>query len=376
MQSASSNRIGSSNQWPYRPYSKQQAGKFFGHPLWHWLVVVSLVVIIIPFASFAGSYMFAQTVGKTDIAQQNQLSSAPGQPIIITQGGNVAAATQGAGALTNYNDNLDFYVGDKYAGGGVASATIKIYMGTQQYDSLTSGSDGSISSGKKYQSGDVLDIQVTKSSSITWFQWTVPQVKESFLSSGTNLAVPDLLISQYTAWTTMFTVGSSSYDGATLGQTNLTGAKNLGTGSRPGTNQFTATISVSEGTDNKGFISSYDPINKIWLNAYIYMWVNGTAYSDVSVTGFEHAQDKGSTMHYAHELTGESITKWKSGNDYLLPGSTAFPFTVDLSGYNATSANLGFKVVAWGNWDYFMQRSSWGPNSVSNIAQKDFDLIN
>ncbi|MFC1754230.1 hypothetical protein ACFL96_12715 [Thermoproteota archaeon] len=281
--------------------------------------------------------------------------------------------------LEHYNGELKFFVGDALAGGGVASATVKVYNGDTNADTLTTDSDGTKTTGTKYNSGDELDIKVTKGSAVYWTKYTVPQVSSSFIQSAADIGVPNIMIRLYTAWTSQFSIGGTSYDGTTVGQTNITGANNLGTGSRPGSNSFGVSVSINQGTDNKGFLSSYDPIEKYWLHTYLHVTVNGTGYETVVLTNLDHKVQLGSTMHYAEDLSDDGLTKWKVGSNYKdgFQGETSVSFTASLTGYNATSANLAIQVVTFGNWENYRENSSWGTDAVEIAGTlKSFDIIN
>ncbi len=353
-------------------------GKIAGMPVKSFVVLILGLTMLVPVALLAGN-LFANSA--VDVMEDTtglniQQQAATPLPSVNT---NANPNDNVASGLEDYTGELKFFVGDELAGGGVASATIKIYKGRTSYDSLTTDSDGTKTSGKTYKSGDNLDIKVTSGSSVTWFSYIVPKVSNSFIQSGNDIGVPDMLIRLYTAWSSQVSIGGTSYDGTTVGQTNITGAKNLATGSRPGTDSFSISVSITEGTDNKGYRSSYDAIEGYWLKTYLHVSVNGTAFEDINITGMDAGEEKGSTMHYVEVLDDKGLSRWKVGNNYEegYQGQVSVTMTVSLTGYNATSANIQFQVIAFANWDNFKATSSWGPSAVT-VANtlKSFDVIN
>lgn len=355
-------------------YSKVQflKGSIKGVPIKSIFIVSLLLAVAGPSALLLGEITRDQAVDKIDeytgLNIQEDLPSADD-----SSNSNVETG------LLNYNGELKFFVGDQLGGGGIASATVKVYNGDENADTLTTDSDGTKTTGTKYNSGDVLDIKVTSSSAVYWTRYTVPQVSSAFITSAADIGVPNIMIRPYVAWTSQFSIGGTSYDGTTVGQTNITGANNLGTGSRPGSNSFSISVSVNQGTDNKGFLSSYDPIEGFWLHTYLHVTVNGTGYETVVLTNLDHKVQLGSTMHYAEDLSDSGLTKWKVGNNYKegFQGQASASFTASLTGYNATSANIAIQVVAFGNWDNFRDNASWGTDAIEIAGTlKSFDIIN
>lgn len=367
------------NQHGNTQYLKTQflKGKIGGYPAKYVVALVLGIAILLPTAFTLGNVL--NTVAVEQIDTYTELNLAGQDTSQILSGADDSDNSNVVLGLSDYNGELKFFVGDEFAGGGVASATVQIYKGRTSYDSLTTDSDGTKTTGKTYKSGDELDIKVTSGSSVTWFYYVVPQVSDSFINSGNDIGVPDMLIRLYTAWTSSVAIGGTTYDGTTVGQTNITGAKNLGTGSRPGSDSFTITVSINEGTDNKGYLSSYDPIEGIWLYSYLHVYLNGTSYETITVKGLDHSEEKGATQHYAERLSDTGLSRWKVGTDYEdgFEGQVAKTMTISLTGYNATSANIAFQVVAWGNWQNFDDNSTWGANAVEVAGTlKSYDIIN
>jgi hypothetical protein len=258
---------------------------------------------------------------------------------------------------------VDFYLIDQYGGSGISSATLTVYSNDLvQLESLTTASDGTIATNAAYKSGTELHVKANDgSNSLKWFEVTVPRMSEADAQSLTVNGPIELKMFDYTAPTIAVrdSAGNSYSD---------TGNLNKTTGATPGTSSVVLTITWFEGTTNDGYQESYDPINQQNWKALLVVKVSGTNYELVTVNGFSQSVEKGSAMYYCEEIDPTTLTKWKVGNDYRLPGTGSFTFSLDLSGYSGDSADLDVYVYYYADWSNFVSKGSFGASALSVLS--------
>lgn len=256
------------------------------------------------------------------------------------------------------SSTIRFAITDIYAGGAIASVTTEVYKGDIKYDSLTTTSTGLANTTYEYTSGEVIKVYLKKSSTAAkqWMEITVPKVRRAELEY--EYIQINIGFWTYNAWTvTVMDSGGNSYTFAT---NNWTGSVGSTSDNIPDADQSTLVVNMYQGTDNRGFISSFDPLNNIDWYTGVYLKVNGTDYENIVVTGYDSAVEKGSAMYYFRKLGDVGLTRWKVGNTIKQEGSSSASFAIDVSGYNATSADFCIYVVSYTDWDYFTQYGSMG----------------
>ncbi|RLF14878.1 MAG: hypothetical protein DRN06_06455, partial [Thermoprotei archaeon] len=149
---------------------------------------------------------------------------------------------------------------------------------------------------------------------------------------------------------------------------------NKTSGGTPGKSQIKLTVTAYQGTDNKGFRESYDPIYQMHYKAMLVVSVSGTNYEYVSITGFPFGGEKGSAYYFGAYLDPDKLTSWKVGNEYKLPGAASFTFNIDLTGYSGDAADLVIKLVIYTDWDYYWAKGSFGPEAVT-VATITLNLV-
>ena len=251
------------------------------------------------------------------------------------------------------NKPLKIAVIDQFAGSAVASASVKIYEGQTLKESLTTGSDGTVTTALNYRSGQVLNILVTSSNSKEWFTVEVPRMNPEdaesmsynpielrfFTLASISLAVRD-------------SAGNVYSDGGSLNKTTLG-------------NTVTLTISWYVANDNTGFVSSEDPINNLkWLGV-LYAKCYGTNYETISITGFDGAYAIGTTNWFYHVIPDTDLTKYKVGNTYVYSGTGSITINLDLTGYSGDAADLVLYLVVYTDPTYHQSKASFGPDAVT-----------
>jgi hypothetical protein len=263
---------------------------------------------------------------------------------------------------------VDFYLVDKYGGGGVASATLTIYNeDLVQLESLTTGSDGTISTSAAYRSGTVLWVKASKSNAMRWYKVVVPKMSPADAQALTVNGPITLEFFSYNAPSLAVrdSAGNTYTDGGSLNKTS---------GGTPGTSSVVLTVSWFQGTDNKGYMESFDPVNQVDWKAILVVKVSGTNYENVVVTGFPNSVEKGTAIYYWTEIDPSTLTKWKVGSEYKLPGTGSFTFSLDLTGYSGDAADLDIYIYYYADGDYFVQKGSWGPDSLSVISGAPYTI--
>ena len=269
--------------------------------------------------------------------------------------------------LITVTRQIKFTVTDKYAG-SAASGTIYIYA----EDGKTLLESGSLSSGAyttsdSYTSGTILWVKIDDgSNSILWKKITVPKMNPADAESITTNSVKIEFFDICTLTDTLQdSLGNSYSDNANWNKTS---------GGNPGQSVATATYSVYVGSDNDGFMSSYDPIYGYEFGAWLIVEVSGTGYTSVVLTGFDMAYEKGTTMYYWYRIPDTGITKWKVGNEYVYPGAWSFSWTVDLSGYSGDQADMQIYVKAYASPEYHQKYGDYGPYDVT-LAEQTINLV-
>lgn len=265
--------------------------------------------------------------------------------------------------LVSVTKCVDFYLLDKYGGGGVGSATLVVYDSSLvQLESLTTASDGTIATSAAYPSGTKFYVKAsTSGGEKKWFEVTVPKMTEADAQSNTVNGPIKLEFYDYTAPT----ISVQDSGGNTYADT---GSLNKTSGGTPGSSNVVLTVTWFQGTDNDGYMSSYDPVNEVEWKALLVIKVSSTNYELVTVNGFSKQIEKGSAMYFCKEIDPQTLTKWKVGSNYVLPGSGSFTFSLDLSGYSGDAADLDIYIYYFADWDNFTGKGSFGPDSSSVIS--------
>ena len=262
--------------------------------------------------------------------------------------------------------SIKFVVKDKWAGTPATSATLKIYKGTDLQESLTTdGTTGIVNSGSAYTSGDKLNILLIKSDSKLWQVIEVPKMAKSDVEA---VSVNPVGLDFFTLDTSMTlkVVDGLGNAYSTTDSLNFTAL---------GVTQTTLTVSGYISADNLGFKSCVDPLNGINWNVVTYGKLSGTNYELITLTGWDKSYPKGLAIYGAEKIPDLGVTKYKSGNDYIHPGTFSFTLTLNQAGYSGDAADLDIDVVAYSDPNYHESYGSYGPDYVAMASSFKLNLV-
>jgi hypothetical protein len=277
-------------------------------------------------------------------------------------------------ATVSVNKKIGWCVIDDYAGGGINTVYLYVYDAQlHKYEgdgsAYHTGTDGTLTSGMAYQSNTQLKIKAVNGNSKAWFDVTVPMMTTQDAQSATTNPVVlrfFTVIGTTTAPTlTLIHQGTTIADGGSYNKTTSG-------------NTRTFTFSVICNVDNTGFKESADPLNNINWYAVVYLKCSGAGYSDISLSGFDGAYEKGSVMNYYKTISADGangITRYKVGNDYVWSGQWGFSFQGDFTGYTAITADWDILVYVYSDPTYYQTKSSYGPDAVLLSSNFDVDIL-
>ncbi len=248
---------------------------------------------------------------------------------------------------------LKFSVNDPLKGQAIASATIKIYGPDKVLkETLTTASDGTVTSALPYASDSVIQVQVSKSGYVTrWFTVTVPKMSKADAESLTTNYVPlqTVTLGAYTIKVTD-QFGNSYASGGKLNFTAL------------GVTTCSITISIYNTADNTGYVTSNDFVNGINLNAVLQTSTPGSA---VTVTGAGQSVMRGTTSYWLTVLNDDGLTRQLVGNVYVKPGVTSVTITFGKGSLAAgQSQTFTFALYAYFDPAYFAANGIGGPDAT------------
>jgi hypothetical protein len=252
------------------------------------------------------------------------------------------------------NKPIKFALSDPLAGAAIGSANVYIYGSDKVLkESLTTVSDGTVTSALPYQSDSVIYVKVAKTGYVTrWFTVTVPKMSPADAQSLTSNFVP---LQTYNLGTYTIKItdqfGNSYTSGGSLNFTAL------------GATTVSVTITIYNTEDNSGYISSYDYLNSINLNAVL---LSSTAGSSVTVTGAGSSVMRGTTTYWISVLSDDGLTRQLVGNQYVKPGVTSVTITFGKGSLTAGGSQaFTFTVYGYFDQNYFATNGIGGPDAVS-----------
>jgi hypothetical protein len=239
--------------------------------------------------------------------------------------------------LVAVNKVLDFALTDQYGGSALASKTLLVYDsdGETQLESLTTGSDGTITTAFLYPSGKVIYVYYESSNDKQWWRITVPKMTSADVETATvnTITLKSFTIGTYTSDTLYHGATSIADDGSY----NATASGDSPT--------FRYTLANS-GSDNTGLMDSYDPLYKHNFWTCIYVTFSGTDYEKALVYGFQYDYTLGTTHYVASRLDSYALTREVDGITVKSEGTQTFVFSLDLSGLGA-SASITMQIYAY-----------------------------
>jgi hypothetical protein len=260
---------------------------------------------------------------------------------------------------------LKFALTDKYAGSGVASATIMIYDGDTKLESVTTDSDGTKASGQSYTSGKQLRIYVNKSNSKAWYSITVPKMLSADVDAMTSNPVKLDFFTLDTS-VTLKVAQSNGTSYSTGGSYNWT---------QSGVTTETLTVTGYISADGKGFISSHDPINDIDWNVVLYGKLYNTNYELLTLTGWDRSYERGSALWGSAKIPDTGVTKYKVGETYVYSGTFGKTLTLKKGSYTGDAADLVLYLYAYSDGSYHKDYGSFGPDAVAMASAFTLNLV-
>ena len=353
------------NTVDFLTHKRVAAGKG-GFKPWHALLIIGVIFIL-----------FFTNLGAS--LQSSIDQNLPNQP-----------GTTPTTGLSSVTKPIDWNLQDALGGSAMGSATIQMYretsQGAVQLESLTTASDGTIASGGSFKTGETLWVEVTSSGDVNEFiKVVVPGMSPADAES--------------------LTVNSINIYGIQLGDWSLdltaTGGSELSDGGAYLISQFagssaTITVTISETSNNEGYVSQYDPIYKI--NRYMVMQIiqRGTS---LDISGLPNQLVKGSTVYY-HVTLPDGLTGSPVGTGYdvspnsqsfgtkdsiasgsvsqrvvgstVYGGTAAFSFTIKAGSLTAGSVeDVDFLLYAYADPDYYSRTNSLGPDAAQQGSTFD-----
>lgn len=251
---------------------------------------------------------------------------------------------------------------DPIGGSAVSSATVYVYDGQQLVDTLTTTSAGIANTTKPFASGNSLNVKIVQASYVTrWQTVTVPQMNEADKTQDYNyISLETRNIGTYTTIRVFNdSNGTSLTDGGTVNITDYS--------STP----LTLTVTIANSEDNSGYISSYDPLNNINLNAVM---VTSSSTSYLTVQNAGTYAPRGTTSYWLQTCNDDLITKHLVGGTYVKPGQQSFTFNI-YKGSLTSSANQTLNIDLYKYFDtsYFATQGIGGPDAATMATQ--FNLV-
>lgn len=301
------------------------------------IVIVAAVPVFAWFYGVQSPWNFQ--ISTTQTGQTGQTGTTPGQ---VVQTG-----------LVPVTKPVDLTVQDRLAGGAIASGTAYLYNPTTKMllETLTVGSDGTISSNLAYLSGTNLAIRITKSGYVdTWIPVSVPMMSAVDAESLTVNAIPiyQKNVGTGSVAAVLGSNGSALTDEALY---NITST------------DLSIAMTLTNTEDNSGWSKSYDLLNGVNQGLWAKIYCNN---SDLAITGYQRAVTRGSTTYYFIEIPESSFDKQKIGNEYpTYKGSYGFTLNVDMGSLSDGEVErLTVDIMDYFDPDYFALNGNGGPNQA------------
>lgn len=248
----------------------------------------------------------------------------------------------GSSSLVDVDKKINFALRNEYAGSALTSKTLYVYdSGATLLETLTTGSDGTVSTAFTYPSGTQLYVKYINTNDKQWFNVVVPQMNPSDAQASSTNSIP----------LKSFAIGTYATDSLMWSATaiNDAGEYNFTTNGA----QMSFAYKVTDtGSDNTGIKDSYDPVYSQQWNVVFYITFSGSGYEKVIVAGFPTDFTLGSTHYVATTLDPYALSKVKQGNSYKSQGTTSFTFSLDGTGYTGSSTTMQLEVYAYADSSY------------------------
>ncbi len=257
--------------------------------------------------------------------------------------------------LVDVTKPIQFSLNDPLAGAAIGTAAISVYGADKvMKESLTTASTGIVTSALPYTSGAVVYVKTAKTGYVTrWFQISIPQMSTSDAQSLTSnyVALQTITLGTYTIkvtdqFGTSYTTSSTKLNFTALGVSTCS-----------------VTVTVYNTADNTGYVSSYDHLNAINLNAVL---MSETTGSKAVVTGAGSSVSRGTSRYWTSTASDEGLTRQLVGNVYTKPGVSSMTITFGKGSLVAgNTENYVFTLNKYFDQNYFATNGIGGPDAAS-----------
>lgn len=331
--------------------------------------IISTAVIIfgIVLPGIRGDPLFFQV--QTPLDQVVQISP-EGEPVIQV-------------GLVSVNRAVQFTLEDDLAGSGISSAIVQVWQGGALVQNLTTDSNGQVTSGRIFKSGDKYDVLTYTASLPTsdrnaskWRSWEVPFMGPSDAQAQANN--PVTLFMKQAALVTMVVVDTTTFaQHADAGWWNGSSCSAPCGAQQPGVDVSTMQVQLSVTTDNRGYECTFSPIDNQNECPYVQIKVLGTDFELIGVSNCDRSVERGSAFYCFKKVDPALLTREVQGGITVVSGSTSVEVQIDLSGYAAATGD--FDIDLWGNADpevfISARRADLGPNAIRiNAGSTTIDL--
>lgn len=323
-----------------------------------------ILILLLAFGGYMAYYFGYRVTTPTGATVVNQWTSNNFTYTLWSNGTTTSVPVSGTQPIPGAEpDPLYFTTGDPIAGGVIVSATIVVYDSTnKKVESLTSdATTGAIATTNSYYPGTDLVAAISKANYVTrYVPFKVPSTLTHTLYNQPvyNIKLETFLLGSYT----VKAVDSSGVSYATTNFYNFTANA---------TTSVSMTFTVYEATDNKGWWSSYDSLDKVQQNMIL---VGLTTDSYLVVQGGTPYSRGTSSYHISalpdgYPVVGTNpagLTRVKVGNDYPAQGVCSVSYTFGKGSLAAGSSQwMNFTMYDYADQAYFAANGIGGPNAAS-----------
>jgi len=271
-------------------------------------------------------------------------------------------ASQPVTDATAVTKKCPFYIKDALANTALNATTIQLLdQNGNLIESITTAETGLATTGTEYTSGTQFTVAVSLSGYVTqYFPYTVPMMSKSDAATATNHYTKTFGLTQLGSYTikvtdsagTSYTSGTTTYNWTAKGVT-----------------QDTFTIAVYETAANRGWASSYDPINQQQQNVVAQMYFNGTGYNSL-ISGYGSMYTSGAVKNWFKVLPDSTLCRQVTGSGLVQKdGVTVFTITVNKGSFSSGCERLTIDLR-----DYFdtARFGNLGDGGVSDASLAAF----
>jgi hypothetical protein len=272
-------------------------------------------------------------------------------------GGNPSQAPTGDQSV---NKPLKLVMTNIYGGGALTgtSSVVQVYLadGVTKTGSALSLSSSSCTTTLSYPSGTHLVVGYAYSTTDFMF-WNVV-VPTMSQADATSLTVNTISLQGFNS--PAITESATHSNGTAITTTQVMNVTTSPTGS--------ITNSWYVSAANTGFLTSHDAIYNTDNKAVFWTVVSGTGYTSITLSGFDGKITRGTTDYYYKVIDPQTISSYKVGNNYVLPGTGSFTFGYTAIGYTGSAATIQNYIELYSDPAYLQSYGTYGPYSSSPVG--------